>query len=238
MRSGLPAGASANSLVRFCASVAFSPAKRAERTPGAPSSAVASIPESSAMLALPVGRGGTGLAERVLLKRVAILGWQHTSRGAPRPGSLEAAARTRGACARCGWPAVARRPARNPAGRASGALWWSLCSPAMGSGRVEDLLLSDAQLVDAGRGEREQLVERGARRAGCARRWPAPRRGRPRRSSRRWRRPRHWSPRRSRGRAAPPATIPHETAAIEPVSGRSLDLLLGGSRWQASASAT
>ena len=45
---------SASSFCRFCSSLAPSPAKRAERTPGRPPSAAASIPESSAIAARPV----------------------------------------------------------------------------------------------------------------------------------------------------------------------------------------
>ena len=49
-----PAGTSRRSLARFSSSVASSPAKRAERMPGAPPSAAASMPESSATAGEPV----------------------------------------------------------------------------------------------------------------------------------------------------------------------------------------
>ena len=65
---------------------------------------------------LPVAaRRRAGLAERVLRERIAVLGRQLDSCGARRSRRRRpAAARTRGACARCGSPAAASSPVGPP----------------------------------------------------------------------------------------------------------------------------
>ena len=55
----------------FCSSLARSPAKRAERTPGAPSSASAAIPESSAIASTPVAAAAVRALASALSAKVA-----------------------------------------------------------------------------------------------------------------------------------------------------------------------
>ena len=179
-----------------------SPAKRAERTPGSPPSAAASIPESSAIAMRPVA-AAAARALRARSRRTSRPSRvaARPRRAAPRARAGSAAATARAACARCAWRAGA--------------------SPC---GLGDDRVLRGAQALDA-RGRERRAGRRGGRaRAECPRRSPAPRAGRRRRSSRRWRRPPPTSPPGSRGRAAPaPSTIPHETAAIVLGQRRALD---------------
>ena len=76
----------ASSFATFAPSSACSPAKRAERTPGAPPSAATTRPESSAIAGSPVdARGVARLLQRVLDERCAGFGRQRRRRAPIAP---------------------------------------------------------------------------------------------------------------------------------------------------------
>ena len=204
------------------------------------------MPESSAIATAPVWRAAArALPSALPAKLSASSGAARPPRGAPAVRSSPrprppADARTRGACARCGWPAPARG-ARHAAGPPGPAVLTrpkrdppeGLCGPLDRPG------LDRTQLLDPG-AQRAPAARRGGPATGaCARPSPAPPPARRRRSSRRSHRPRRWSPRSSRGPAAArPSTMPHEIAATDPVRGDCSSCPSCCRREQASASAT
>ena len=189
--AALPAGASRDQLARGSPRrSASSPAKRAERTPGAPPSAVGLDPRVVGDRRPPGrGRRRARLRQRVVGERLAVLGRQLDVVGQRLdrdPGRRRAAAaNSRSLCAL----RVART---SDAGATASAQRLRLRPPRPA-----------ARAARRSRPPRARAARRDGRAtAACARPSPAPRRARRRRSSRRWRRPRRSSPRGSRGRAA------------------------------------
>ncbi len=99
--NALPAGASSSSFARFSASVACSPAKRAERTPGAPPSAADSMPESSAIAGARVAAAAARALASALAANVApVSGGSSTSGGSGTTAwGASSAANSRALCA-------------------------------------------------------------------------------------------------------------------------------------------
>ena len=156
-RSALPTGASSISFNRFSSSVASGPAYRAERTPGRPSSAAASIPESSAIAGRPVADAAARALGNAFEVNVSP-----SSGGSSIPSGSGSTVRPVGASRRVTSANLWRLRVASTSGdrSADGRL---IPGSARGSSAGGDgLVLVGAQTVDPDPGEREQLVEMSA----------------------------------------------------------------------------